>query len=84
MKHFKLSLCIVALACAGCSDSNYRAGTLTPPAAGNNVNFTTFVTAQFATPPSQTAAPVEVDATTFTFPDNDDPTTFNTIISNAP
>jgi hypothetical protein len=77
-------MCISVVLCAGCGDSSYSSRNLTPPSGANNVDFNTFVSAQFATPPSQTAAPVEVENTQFTFPAEGDPGAFDAIVSSAP
>ena len=87
MKHFRYlqaGLCLAVLGlCAGCSDSDYR-GSASQPAAPDNANFNNFVIAQFVAGPSETAAPIEVDATQFTFPADSDPSAFDFVISSAP
>jgi len=84
MKHLRLLLCLTVVSCAGCDDSNYRSGDAATPPGANNADFNTFVTAQFVTPPSQTAAPIEVENTQFTFPAEGDPSAFDAIVSSAP
>ena len=84
MKHFRKLLCVTVVLCAGCSGSDYRAPAGSGPPGANATDFSTFVTAQFASPPSETAAPVEVEATNFTFADDDDPNAFNAVIATAP
>ncbi len=82
MKHFKPMLCVAVVLCGGCSDSG-RAPALSPP--GATADFSTFVVSQFlSATPSETAAPVEVEGTTFTFADDDDPNIFDAVIATAP
>jgi len=90
MKHFKQLLCVAVVFCAGCSGgSGYGGGGAapapSPPPAAGPTDFTTFVVAQFAaSATNETATPVEVEATQFTFADQDNPMAFDPVISSAP
>ena len=85
MKRTLLILGIAALA-TGCSDNDYRSNSQgAPPSApsGGNADFTSFVVSQYAAT-NETAQPVQVDTTNFTFADDGNPDAFNTVIATAP
>lgn len=87
MKYFKQISCVAVLLCAGCSGGSDYSASAPPaqPPGGNTTDFSTFVTAQFLAPAlSQTAAPADVEATTFTFADDDNPNAFDSVIATAP
>ena len=77
---------VVTICLSGCSGSDYRdtpAPTPMQPAATQD--FTAFVVSQYSsTATTETAGPIEVDTTNFTFGDNDNPAAFNSIIATAP
>ncbi|MET0498738.1 MAG: hypothetical protein ABW106_10790 [Steroidobacteraceae bacterium] len=89
MKRTALVLVVSVLA-LGCSDNDYRSNSTTAPPpssgpSGGSSDFTAFVVSQYtATATSETAIPVAVDATNFTFADDTNPDAFNTVISTAP
>ena len=84
MKHFKQLLCVTAVLCAGCGSDYSPPPGVSPPGGANAVDFSTFVSTQYGTPPSETALPVEVEATNFTFADDDNPRAFDSVIATAP
>ena len=85
LKYFKQLSCVAVVLCAGCSSSNNSRPAAAPPPGPNTTDFSTFVTAQFLAPAlSQTAAPADVESTTFTFADDDNPNAFDSVIATAP
>ena len=87
MKRMALVLVVATLAW-GCSDNDYRSNSqATPPSgpSGGSADFTAFVVSQYnATATTETAVPVPVDTTNFTFADDTNSDAFNTVIANAP
>jgi len=81
MNRTAILLGVASIALAGCSGSDYKNQTpaALPPAA--QLDFTTFVAAQFAaSATTETALPVEVDTTNFGFGDQDNPAAFNSLL----
>ena len=84
MKHLKQGLWVAVVACVGCSGgSDYRQGTVSPPPSATT-DFSAFVSAQYLTPPSETATPENVETTNFTFADDDNPNAFDSVVATAP
>ena len=87
MKYFTHLVVLTAVACAGCDSSDgYKLNSTSSPAPiAQKTDFSSFVIQQYSPSASaETAASVEVEATDFSFVDNDNPTAFNSVIATAP
>jgi len=87
MKYMTHLLMLTAVACAGCDSSDdYKLNSVSSPTpVAQQTDFSSFVIAQYSPSASaETAAAVEVEATDFSYVDNDNPTVFGSLIATAP
>jgi len=85
MKRIAFCVALAATAFTGCGGSDYgnRSPNGVPPA--SPLDFSTFVITQYSpTSTNETALPVEVEMTNFTFGDQDNPAVFNSLLPVAP